>query len=36
VSYTGVMVPDGGSLVGLGTGTATINKQKIGIPVFIE
>jgi len=36
VPYTGVMVPDNGVLTGLGTGTATINKVKHGIPVFLE
>jgi len=36
VSYTGVMVPQYGELIGLGTGTATINKVKYGVPVFIE
>jgi len=36
VSYTGVMVPDGGELRGLGTGSATINKVKHGVPVRLE
>jgi len=35
VSYSGVMVPQSGSLIGLGTGTATI-KQKVGMPVYLE
>ncbi|MCL1921921.1 MAG: right-handed parallel beta-helix repeat-containing protein [Kiritimatiellaeota bacterium] len=35
VSYSGVMVPHAGGLIGLGTGTATINKQKVGVPVFL-
>ena len=35
VPYTGLMVPDGGSLTGMGIGTATINKQKIPIPVYL-
>ncbi|MCL1888191.1 MAG: InlB B-repeat-containing protein [Kiritimatiellaeota bacterium] len=33
VSYTGLMVPVNGTLTGLGAGVATVNKQKIGIPV---
>jgi hypothetical protein len=41
VSYTGVLTPVrdaayAGWPAGLGTGTATINKQKIGIPVRLE
>ena len=36
VSYSGVMVPQDGELIGLGTGTATINKQKVGMPVWIR
>jgi len=36
VSYSGVMVPDNGELIGLGTGTVTINKVKYGIPVWIS
>jgi len=37
VSYSGVMVPvEGGGLLGLGTGTATVNKQKVGLSVRIE
>lgn len=37
VSYTGVMLPDdGGGLLGLGTGTVTINKVKYGVPVEIK
>jgi len=36
VSYTGVLVPtEDGGFTGLGTGTATVNKQKVGIPVFL-
>ena len=36
VPYSGVIVPDGGGeRIGLGTGTATINKQKVGVPVFL-
>jgi hypothetical protein len=29
------MIPDGGSFTGLGTGTATINKEKIAMPVTL-
>jgi len=36
VSYSGVMMPQDGELIGLGTGTATINKQKVGMPVWIR
>jgi hypothetical protein len=37
VPYTGVMVPqDGGGLTGLGFGIATVNKQKVGIPVYLR
>ncbi|MCL1921913.1 MAG: hypothetical protein FWG50_12720, partial [Kiritimatiellaeota bacterium] len=36
VSYSGVMVPHEGGLIGLGTGTATINKQKVGLPVYLR
>ena len=36
VSYTGAMVPSGsGALIGLGTGTTTINKVKYGVGVEI-
>ena len=36
VSYTGVLVPtEDGGLTGLGAGAATVNKQKVGIPVFL-
>ena len=36
VSYTGVLVPtEEGGFTGLGAGTATVNKQKVGIPVFL-
>jgi len=35
VPYTGVMVPREGGMAGFGSGTATVNKQKIGIPVRI-
>ena len=35
-SYTGVMVLDGNVLRGIGTGLATINKDKFRIPVRIE
>jgi len=36
-SYTGLMVPDGeGGLVGYGMGSVTINKQKIGVAVWLE
>jgi len=36
VSYTGVLVPtEDGGFTGLGAGTATVNKQKVGIPVFL-
>jgi len=34
-AYVGVMVPQDGALTGFGTGTATINKQKYGIPVYL-
>jgi len=34
VSYTGVIVPDGeGDFFGVGTGTTTVNKKTIGLPV---
>lgn len=36
VSYIGVMVPVDGVMVGLGSGTATVNRQKIGVPVYLE
>jgi len=36
VSYSGAMVPDGGSFTGFGTGAATINKQKVGMGVWLE
>jgi len=36
VSYTGAMVPQDGELRGMGTGTTTINKEKVGIPVRME
>ena len=37
VSYNGVVVPaEGGGFIGLGSGAATINKQKITFPVFFE
>ena len=36
VPYTGIMVPGGTALTGYGTGTVTINKQKIGTPVYIS
>ena len=36
VAYAGVMLPAGGSMIGAGTGTATINKQKISIPIRIS
>ena len=38
VSYNGVVAPveGGGGFVGLGSGTATINKQKVPVPVFFE
>jgi len=37
VAYTGVMVPlGGGKFSGLGAGTVTLNKQKIGVPVEIR
>ena len=29
------MIPHEGALIGLGTGTATINKVKVGVPVFL-
>ena len=35
VSYAGVMIPQGNTFIGLGAGTATINKQKVGMPVFL-
>jgi hypothetical protein len=36
VSYTGVVVPmEEGGFTGLGSGTATINKQKTGVPVWL-
>jgi len=36
VSYTGVLVPtEEGGFAGLGAGTATVNRQKVGIPVFL-
>jgi len=35
VSYAGVMVPQDGGFLGLGTGTATLNKQKVGMPMFL-
>ena len=36
VPYMGVMVPtEDGGVTGLGTGTVTINKQKIEVPVFL-
>jgi len=35
VSYSGLMVPLEGVLTGFGAGTATINRQKIPIPVFL-
>ena len=35
VSYKGVMVPYKGAYLGLGTGTATINKEKIAMPVTL-
>ncbi|MCL1921011.1 MAG: InlB B-repeat-containing protein [Kiritimatiellaeota bacterium] len=36
VPYSGLMVPHEGGLIGLGTGTATINKQKCGIPICLR
>jgi len=36
VPYTGVMVPQDNTLIGLGTGTVTINKAKHGIPVWMQ
>ena len=36
VPYAGVMVPNGGAPIGLGTGTATINKIKCGVPVYLD
>ena len=36
VPYSGVMMPDGGRLTGIGVGTLTINKQKIPVPVFLD
>ncbi|MCL2104889.1 MAG: DUF5123 domain-containing protein [Kiritimatiellaeota bacterium] len=35
VPYSGVMVPLDGGLTGLGTGTATVNKRKFPIPVYL-
>ena len=35
VPYAGLMIPHEGALIGLGTGTATVNKRKHGIPVFL-
>jgi hypothetical protein len=36
VSYTGVVVPmEEGGFAGLGTGIATVNKQKVAIPVLL-
>ena len=34
-SYAGMMVPVDGTLIGLGTGTTTVNKQKVGMAVWI-
>jgi len=37
VAYSGVLIPDGGKLLGLGSGSTTVNKVKIlGIPIIIE
>jgi len=36
VPYSGVMLPNGNRLIGLGTGTATINKDKKPISVHME
>ena len=36
VPYSGVMVPDGGKLSGAGPGTVTINKDKVGVSVFLQ
>ncbi|MCL1920573.1 MAG: hypothetical protein FWG50_05760 [Kiritimatiellaeota bacterium] len=36
VSYSGLMIPHEDGLIGLGTGTATINKVKVGVPVFLQ
>jgi len=36
VPYAGAFVPQDGALTGFGTGTATINKVKYGIPVYLE
>jgi len=35
VSHAGLMIPYDGTLLGLGIGNATINKQKVGMPVII-
>jgi len=29
------MVPQDGAFIGLGTGAPTINKQKVGMPVYL-
>ena len=36
VSYAGVMVPNGGKLTGLATGTATVNREKFEVSVILE
>ena len=35
MSYSGVLVPYDGQIIGLGTGTATIGQQKVGLPVYL-
>jgi hypothetical protein len=36
-AYTGVMVPtEGGGAAGIGTATVTVNRQKVGMPVFLD
>ncbi|MCL1857595.1 MAG: InlB B-repeat-containing protein, partial [Kiritimatiellaeota bacterium] len=37
VSYSGLVLPNGdGKRIGLGIGITTLNKQKVGVPVFLH